>query len=54
MEIPTATMDLTDFKYAVMMGFLERYIPTNFYDDKEANILKAARLAKVNKGHGPI
>jgi len=29
MEVPTATMSLVDFKYAVMMGFVERYIPKN-------------------------
>jgi len=29
MEIPTATMNLSDFKYTIMMGFLERYIKDN-------------------------
>lgn len=29
MEIPTATMNLADFKYTIMMGFLERFIKDN-------------------------
>jgi len=34
MEIVSATMDVTDFKYAIMMGLLERYVPDNFFDNK--------------------
>jgi hypothetical protein len=54
MEIISATMDVTDFKYAIMMGFLERYVPNNLFDETEPNLLKAARLAKMKAGTGPI
>jgi len=46
MEIISATMDVTDFKYAIMMGFLERYVPNNLFDETEPNLLKAARFPK--------
>ena len=32
MEIKTATMDLKDFTYGILMGYMERYFPLDNFD----------------------
>lgn len=43
MNTATASMNAADFKYAVMMGFIERYIPHNTIDKAAQDVQKIIR-----------
>lgn len=45
MEFNTASLDIKDFTYGVLMGLLERHLPDtgNVWDDKQLDVMIAAR-----------
>jgi hypothetical protein len=54
MEVTTATLDLKDFKYGLLMGFMERIFPKYNFETYWANKLKAERKKIMDAGEGPI
>jgi len=45
MEFNTASLDIKDFTYGVLMGLLERHLPDtgDVWDDKQLDVMIAAR-----------
>lgn len=53
MEVDTASMNVADFKYACVMGFIERNIVKNHFDVDALKLLKGVRLENIKLGTGP-
>lgn len=53
MEVDTASMNVVDFKYACVMGFIERNIVKNNFEVDVLKLLKGVRLENIKLGTGP-
>ena len=49
MHIQTATLDIYDFTYGILMGLLERHVPIDNIDNTILNFFKVKRELYIRK-----
>jgi hypothetical protein len=53
MEIATATLDVADFTYGMLVGMFERNIGKHGIDKGSLDAMKEVRKKLANEGNGP-
>jgi hypothetical protein len=54
METNTASLDIKDFTYGILMGLMERLVSSQMvFPDPQNEVMRAARNQAVKDGNGP-